>query len=1055
MFSERGSVLATMNRLLLVCALLASLTAFVTSDFLIKGPGNIKKRSVAQTVTRNEVEVYSVKIDSKVTSRFSHNVITSRAVNRANTSKEIFFDVDLPKTAFITNFSMTIDGVTYPGSVKEKETAKKQYDQAVSRGQTAGLVKASGRKTEKFTVSVNVASESKVTFELIYEELLKRHLGKYELILKVKPKQLINHFEIEANIYEPQGIKSLDARGTFITNDLQEITKTSFSGNKGHVSFKPSVDQQRSCANCSTTLLDGDFTISYDVNRESPGNVQIVNGYFVHFFAPANLPTVPKNVVFVIDKSGSMYGRKMDQTKEALLKILEDIKEHDHFNFILFDDRVEPWNHSLIQATAENVEKAKAFVKTIRDQGSTNINDPLLKAIEMLNEAHERQLVPEKSASMIILLTDGEANEGETNPEKIQMNAKNAIKGKYTLYSLGFGRRVDYQFLEKLALENSGVARRIYEDSDSSLQLQGFYNEVANPLLVDVQLQYPENEISDLTQNIFKNYYDGSEIVVAGRIIDNDLNTFTAEVKGLGANTSMAFPEKINIAEREEAQKQQEYIFGDFTERLWAYLTIQQLLEKKIQAKGEEKDNITAQALDLSLKYNFVTPLTSMVVTKPEDDKKDEPLIANKPSEDAIYRTPVVFGPDPGEDHSNQEPIEEEALPSHALKHEADPVCACWNPEEADLQNVKSSYQGVKPFNTLGSFLTGAVDTMFKENELTGRWLSVEEVADEDKFYRVSKKSETNHSDANTCEEKVITAADVADQTVVSRSSIQKHYIPSPALHDDVDEIFVSGSSNLYHYILSPALYGVDSDPHFIIHVQEKNDSLCFNINEDPGVVLNLVKDPYSGITVNGELIGDKKTSNVTMSNNTYFGKIGIIFKLNDLKIQITPQKIIVRTGKEMMIFSWLDTVSITQNSVTIVITKEKEVRLFAADGATFVILLHQVWKKHPLHRDFLGFYTVDGHMLSEKTHGLLGQFFHGVDFEVFDLHQTSNPQKPDATMIVKKHKLTVTRGWQREYQNHPKVGDIVPCWFVHFNGTGLIDGVHTDYIVPSLFSAV
>ncbi|KAJ1110425.1 hypothetical protein NDU88_007777, partial [Pleurodeles waltl] len=94
---------------------------------------------------------------------------------------------------------------------------------------------------------------------------------------------------------------------------------------------------------------------------------------------------------------------------------------------------------------------------------------------------------------------------------------------------------------------------------------------------------------------------------------------------------------------------------------------------------------------------------------------------------------------------------------------------------------------------------------------------------------------------------------------------------------------------------------------------------------------------------------------------------------------------------------------------VTIVITKEKDVRLSTADGATFVILLHRVWKKHPVHQDFLGFYVEDSHMLSEKTHGLLGQFFHGVDFEVFDLHQTSNPLKPDATMIVKKHRLTVT----------------------------------------------
>ncbi|XP_069502319.1 inter-alpha-trypsin inhibitor heavy chain H3-like [Ambystoma mexicanum] len=928
-----------MTRLLLFYASVASFAAFTTSDLLIEGPGSIRKRSVANDGTG--IEIYSLKIDSKVTSRFAHNVITSRAVNRASESQEVFFDVDLPKTAFITNFSMIIDGVTYAGTVKEKEVAKKQYDAAVSRGQTAGLVKASGRKTEQFTVSVNVASHGKVTFELIYEELLKRRLGNYEIFLKVKPKQLINHFQIEADIYEPQGLKSLDAKGTFITNDLLPVIKTTFSGNKGHVSFKPTLDQQRSCANCSTSLLDGDFTITYDVNRESPANVQIVNGYFVHFFAPTKLQSVPKNVVFVIDKSGSMEGRKMEQTKDALLKILADIKEHDHFNFILFDNNVEPWKTNLIPANAANVEEAIAFVKSIHDNGWTNINDPLLKAVEMLNYAHEHRLVPEKSASIIILLTDGQANGGETNPEKIQENAKNAIQGRYTLYSLGFGRGVNFPFLEKLALENSGVARRIYEDSDSALQLQGFYDEVANPLLVDVQLQYPENQISDVTQNRFKNYYDGSEIVVAGRITDNDLNTFTADVQGLGAENVLTFPEKIDIAEREEAQKKQEYIFGDYIERLWAYLTIQQLLEKKIQAKGGEKENVTAQALDLSLKYHFVTPLTSMVVTKPEDEKKDEPLIADKPSEGRACTliVAVIY-----------------VLPNCMLMF-------------------------IRSFNVIELF-----------------WCFI-----------------------------------YADQ-VFGYGYLTSGYLP-PAYNP---------------------VFSVDSDPHFIIHVRERNDSLCFNIDEEPGVVLNLVRDPYSGITVNGQLIGDKKASNsAKQSNHTYFGKIGIIHKKKDLKIEVTPQKIIVRLGKKTSIFSWLESGSMTQESMTLIINKKKNCMLSTGDGATFVIVLHQVWKKHLVHQDFLGFYVMDSHKFSEKAHGLLGQFFHGVDFEVSHVHPSSDPKKPHATMVVKRHTISVTRGWQKEYTTDPKMGKIVPCWFVHFNGTGLIDGVHTDYIVPSLLSTV
>uniref|UniRef100_A0A663FBJ5 Inter-alpha-trypsin inhibitor heavy chain H3 n=1 Tax=Aquila chrysaetos chrysaetos TaxID=223781 RepID=A0A663FBJ5_AQUCH len=850
----------------------------------------------------NGIEIYSMKIDSKITSRFAHNVITSRAVNRGNVHKEVFFDVELPKTAFITNFSMTIDGVTYPGTIKEKEVAKKQYEKAVSKGQTAGLVKASGRKTEKFTVSVNIEAASKVTFELTYEELLKRQFGKYEMFIKVKPKQLVKDFEIEVNIFEPQGITELEAEGTFITNDLQNIIKKTFSDKKGHISFKPTLDQQRTCANCSQSVLDGDFTVRYDVKRTAPDDLQIVNGYFVHFFAPTNLPKLPKNVIFVIDISGSMSGRGIEQTREALLKILDDIKD-DFFNFILFGSEVQTWKETLIKATPENLDEARKFVRGIDTAGMTNLHGGIMRGIDMLNAAHERNLVPKRSASIIIMLTDGQPNVGISNTQDIQEHVKKAIEGKYPLYNLGFGYGVDYSFLEKMALENKGLARRIYPDSDAALQLQGFYDEVSNPMLTDIELNYPENEILDLTKNNFKHFYDGSEIVVAGRFIDNNQNHLTVDVRGEGANDALSYTTQQDAQQTDKAFQEQEYIFGDYIERLWAYLTIEQLLEKRIAATGEEKENLTAKALDLSLKYKFVTPLTSMVVTKPED-------------------------------YNNQDGI-------------------------AD-----------KPIEGIAQAVTGV--------------------------------------------------------TLAPQS---------------------------YLYTSHPTWYtSVDGDPHFIISVPQKEDAICFNINENPGAILNLINDPVTGITVNGELIGDKRANSDAKIQNTYFGKLGIANKHLDLKLTVTPEKITIQNGNEKTGFTWLDSVTLQQEGLTLIINRKKNLVLSMGSSASFVIVLHQVWKKHPLHQDFLGLYTLESDKLSEQTHGLLGQFFHPIDFTILEIHPGSDPKKPDATMIVKNNELTVTRGWQKDYRRDPKHGVDIPCWFVHNNGAGLIDGVHTDYIVSSLF---
>lgn len=870
----------------------------------------IKKRS-SDPQAVFDIEIYSLKVDCKVTSRFARSVITSRVVNRANVSREVFFDVDLPKTAFITNFSMVIDGLTYVGVVKEKAAAKKQYQQAVSQGQTAGLVKASGRKMEKFTVSVNIAATKKVTFELTYEELLKRNQGLYELLIRVKPKQIVQHFEINVDIYEPQGIRFLDAHGTFVTNDLTQLIEKTVTETKGHVSFSPTVDQQRSCPLCQTSTIDGDFVINYDVNWDTPaGDIQILNGYFVHYFAPTNLKRLPKNVVFVIDQSTSMMGTRIKQTKEAMLAILADIHPEDHFSIISFDSTVTKWKPSIIEATAENIEAAKQYVNSLYARGWTNINDALLEAISMLDEAMKQHTLTEHSISLIILLSDGDPTKGETNRAQIQSNVKNGIGGKYPLYCLGFGYDLDYSFIEKMALENHGVARRIYEDSDSALQMQGFYDEVASPLLSQIEMKYPENGVADLTERSFQQYYNGSEIVVAGRVTGNELDAYNMEVIAKGAEGDLFLKNQRNEQDQEKAFEDPQYIFGEYTERLWAYLTIQQLLSKRVSGTPEEKANNTARALELSLKYNFVTPLTSMVVTKPEDTL-DSTMLADKLTE-AESRGP----PQDGQAH------------------------------------------------------------------------------------RVSSSPQSNY-----------------------------HYAS--------------------RYI--PPVTSVDGDPHFIIPVPKQNDTICFNVDERPGVIFNLVRDPLTGITVNGQTIGDKKID-PNKKLNTYFGRFGIVNEKLGLKLEVTTRSIEITSGKEKMAFTWSDTVSMKQHSFALQINKERNLAVMMGDSVQFVIVLHRVWKDHPFHQDYLGFYTIDSHRLSSKTHGLLGQFYHDLSFEVGDIHQGTDPEKPDATMMIKGQELTVTRGWQRDYREDIKHGVQVPCWFVHHNGTGLIDGVHSDYIVSGIF---
>ncbi|XP_054564131.1 inter-alpha-trypsin inhibitor heavy chain H4-like [Eptesicus fuscus] len=581
---------------------------------------------------KNAIDIYSLTVDSRVSSRFAHTVITSRVVNRADSMQEATFQMELPKKAFITNFSMIIDGVTYPGNIKQKDAAQEQYSAAVARGESAGLVKATGRKMEQFQVSVSVAPSAKVTFELVYEELLKRRLGVYELLLKVQPQQLVKHLQMDIHIFEPQGISFLETESTFMTNELADALTVSQNQTKAHIRFKPTLSQQQKSAEQQDTVVDGDFIVRYDVNRTlSGGSIQIENGYFVHYFAPEGLSMIPKNVIFVIDTSGSMMGKKIQQTREALIKILEDLRPEDHFNLISFSGEATQWKPSLVPASTQNVEEAKKYANSIKAQGGTNINDAMLMAVQLLETATREEQLPSGSVSLLLLLTDGDPTVGVTNPTKIQENVQEAIGGQHSLFCLGFGFDVSYAFLEKLALDNGGLARRIYEDSDSALQLQDFYQEVANPLLTAVTFEYPGNAVEEVTQDSFRLFFKGSEMVVAGKLRAQSPEVLSAKVSGQLPTENITFQMESQVAKQEEEFRQPKYIFHGFMERLWAYLTIHQLLERMVSASDAEKQALKTQALGLSLNYSFVTPLTSMVVTKPEG--QDQSQVAEKPVE--------------------------------------------------------------------------------------------------------------------------------------------------------------------------------------------------------------------------------------------------------------------------------------------------------------------------------------------------------------------------------------------------------------------------------------
>ncbi|XP_060751017.1 inter-alpha-trypsin inhibitor heavy chain H6 isoform X3 [Tachysurus vachellii] len=574
-----------------------------------------------------------------IISRYAHTTVESTVWNQLHFTKEAAFEVDLPPSAFISNFTITSNSKVYVAEVKERAAARKIYDDAKKHGKTTGLVATKEREIEKFRVAVSVPPGVLMHFSLMYEELLTRRLGRYELVLGLRPGQPVQNLSVDVNIAERTGIsfiKVLPLRTSRLLTNIDQAeaeappsTQVEQNLHCTHIHYNPSLQQQRSV---SPKGINADFVLQYDVEQKDlMGDIQVHNGYFVHYFSPRGLPVVSKDIVFVIDISGSMIGTKIKQTKAAISTILSELREGDYFNLITFSDKVQIWKKGrTVSATKQNVQDARDFVKKIIADGWTNINAALLSAAQLMNSSSlsdDSHSSSPRRVPMIIFLTDGEATIGVTAQEVILHNARSVL-GSVSLFALAFGDDADFPLLKRLALENRGIARMVYEDADAALQLKGFYDEVASPLLSDIQLSYLDNQAYDITQALFPNYFQGSELVVTGKIrpgIQDLKVSLTASGTKQKLKVESGFPlakRKVNETSGSLGSTRELQGISNFVHRLWAYYTIKELLMAKLNSSDPLVQRLLAEkATNLSLKYNFVTPVTSLVVVKPDIDE--------------------------------------------------------------------------------------------------------------------------------------------------------------------------------------------------------------------------------------------------------------------------------------------------------------------------------------------------------------------------------------------------------------------------------------------------
>jgi Ca-activated chloride channel family protein len=305
---------------------------------------------------------------------------------------------------------------------------------------------------------------------------------------------------------------------------------------------------------------------------------------------------VAKDVVFVLDTSGSMRGEKIEQARSAIEYCLDHLNRGDHFNIITFGTDVRSFRDDLVERTPATLAAAREFVDDVVANGRTNISGSLEKALAgKATEGRER---------IMIYLTDGAPTVGELIPEKILEQVKKANTNGTKIFVMGVGHDVNAHLLDQLAEITDGSSEFVAPREELDAKIAGLYDRLSHPVLSGVKVSFGKLATQAVLPPRLPVLFKGSEIMMVGRYKKGGKHTFTISGSLSGKATEYACEVDLPTEAGESS--------NEFLAPLWAARHIGYLLQE-IRLHGDSKGELLAEVVRLSKQYGIVTEYTSFV----------------------------------------------------------------------------------------------------------------------------------------------------------------------------------------------------------------------------------------------------------------------------------------------------------------------------------------------------------------------------------------------------------------------------------------------------------
>src|SRR5216110_1125808 len=343
------------------------------------------------------------------------------------------------------------------------------------------------------------------------------------------------------------------------------------------------------------------------------------DGYFMLLLAPgaaADAAALSRDVVAVIDVSGSMSGEKIQQAKSALIQLLSSLRQGDRFRLIAFSGGVRRYAEGWTGVTSDARHDATTWIRSLQAEGGTNIAGALTEAFA--------QVPAEQSLGVVVFLTNGQASTGETDPEKIAASAEQG-RGKFRVFSFGIGDDVNTFLLDRLTERARGTTEYIRPGENIERAVGALAAKVASPVLTDVTISAGSGiELYDMQPGSLPDLFAGDEMVVLGRYRGLGTGEWSVTVQGRRNGRQEEF--RTSVGDRENAEAR-------YIEQLWAARKAG-ALSRQIRLRGQTRELMDALK-QLALRYGILTEYTSYLVQEPN-------VAMRQRAEDRVMQAPAA-----------------------------------------------------------------------------------------------------------------------------------------------------------------------------------------------------------------------------------------------------------------------------------------------------------------------------------------------------------------------------------------------------------------------------